>query len=292
MIAVLLAVMAPIFMVAAIGYGWIRMGQPFDNHFVTALVAYVGTPCLLLRTFNQGAIGLDDFGSMLVAAVALLVALSLAGLLLLPRLGLPIRDYLPVLMFPNVANMGLPVVLFAYGQDALALAMVVWVVQVIAHNTIGIAIHSGTARAGTLLRLPVVYALALGLTIVATGIHLPLWITRAVDLMGNLTIPLMLMALGASIARLSVHRLGRSVLASGLRIAGGAACAMLVAWAMGLDDLARGVLILQGSMPVAVLSYIYSERFGHSGDEIAGAVVVSTVASLFTVPLLVGLLAV
>lgn len=284
MITILLTVVAPIFAIAAIGFLWVRAGQKFDNHFISTLVTYVGTPCLLLRTFNERVIDLEAFGSMVLASAVLMAVMAAAGSLVLHALRLSPREYLPTLLFPNVANIGLPVVLFALGEEGLALAMVVLVFQTVAHNTVGIAIYAGRTGILALFRMPVLYAVMLGLVLMVTGLRLPEWAARSTDLLGNLTIPLMLLALGASIARLRVTSLKTSMLVTALRIAGGLAAAVLVAWLLDLNETERGVLILQGSMPVAVLAYLYAEKFGSAAKDVAGVVFVSTLASLLTVP--------
>lgn len=289
MIALLLGVMASVFVVIAVGWLWVRSGQPFDNRLVSGLVGSVGTPCLVLRTFDQRSLDMAAFADMAAAATLMVGIAGALGAVALTLLRMDVREYLPALMFPNVANMGLPVVLFVFGETGLALAIVVLIVHVVAHNTVGIAVAARRLPLTGLLRLPVFPALVIGIALAATGWHLPQWLARSVDLLANLTIPLMLLALGATLARLQVMRLAVGALVTGLRLAIGLVAALLGGWALGLDPMAHGVLILQGTMPVAVLSYLYAERYGTGGEAMAGAVMVSTLAALLTVPLMVWL---
>jgi hypothetical protein len=91
--------------------------------------------------------------------------------------------------------------------------------------------------------------------VVATGVRVPGWLANTTDLIGGLTIPLMLFALGVSLARLQVGSLERSLALSLVRLLGGAALGFGIGWALGLSDAARGVLAIQSAMPVAVFNY-------------------------------------
>jgi predicted permease len=104
--------------------------------------------------------------------------------------------------------------------------------------------------------------------------------------MAGLTIPLMLLTLGVSLARLRVPRFSRSLLVALARMGLGFGAGLAVAHVFGLDGVARGVLILDASMPVAVFNYLLAERYDRAPDEVAGAVVVSTLLSFGTLPLL------
>jgi hypothetical protein len=117
-------------------------------------------------------------------------------------------------------------------------------------------------------------------------VQLPPWLANTLALLGGLTVPLMLLMLGASLATLRISRLGPAAIVTVLRIGGGFAIGMLVAWLFGLEGAARAAIIIQCAMPVAVLNYIFALRWDNRPEEVAGTVVLSTFASILTVPLL------
>ncbi len=112
MTAQIFAIIAPVFLIAAIGYVWARQKMPFDHNMVSALVLHVGAPCLLLSQLLTHRVDLDVMTEILVAGVIVILLTAVAGLAVLKLLGKPIRAYLPAMMFPNVGNMGLPLCLF------------------------------------------------------------------------------------------------------------------------------------------------------------------------------------
>jgi len=283
----LLEIVVPVFLIIAVGYGWAKRGKGFDNSFVTQLVMYVGTPCLLVATFDSVRPEPQAFAQMALASLTAFVAMGLAAWIALRLLGLDPRDFLPALTFPNTGNMGLPLCLFAFGSEGLAFAIVVFAFSAVGHFTVGVSVARGAFKPRELLTLPILPALFLGFALVVLDLHLPPIVGRAVELLGNLTIPLMLLALGVSLARLPLDRFGRAALLSALRIGIGTGVGFGVAWAFGLGPLATGALVLQCAMPIAVYSYLFAERFGRASAEVAGSVIVSTLLALVTTPLLI-----
>ena len=139
--------------------------------------------------------------------------------------------------------------------------------------------------------LPLLYAVALGIALSFFGIELPAPIGKTVALIGNLTVPLMLLMLGASLSRLRVASFGRAAMVSAFRIAGGALVGILVASLFDLSGSMKAVLIMQSANPVAVYNYLFAQRWNNEPEEVAGVVVLSTMISIATIPLLLGWLA-
>jgi len=285
MLAQLAAIVAPTLAGALIGYSWAKLGHAFETEFVTKIVMYVGAPALVFYSLTSLHITPATFGVMsAVAAVSLALYLVL-GYAIVRITKLPVRPYLSTLAFANIGNMGLPICLFAYGDEGLALALGFFVVIGAAQNTLGIWLMAGSSSLKSLLKLPLIYAVPIGLAFAIPGIKPPAWLANSTQLMGQLTIPLMLIALGASLARLRFHALGRPFFISVLRLAMGLAVGFFIAWAMGFEGMERGVVILESAMPVAVMNYLFAERYGKEPEDVAGIVTVSTVMSYVTLPI-------
>jgi hypothetical protein len=282
----LAAIISPIFVSAALGFFWERLRRPFDTTFVTALVTTVGTPCLVGATLTRVEIDPQALGTMAGAAILAFLGFVAIGVVVLRGAGLPLHSYLPALIFPNAGNMGLPLNLFAFGETGLAFAIVFFTVFSVLQFTLGVGIAAGSFAPGRLLRLPLIYAVAASLVFMATGTPVPAWLSNTLDLLGGLTIPLMLVALGVSLARLRVRNLGRSLVLSLVRLGIGVVTGLALAWALDLSGAARGVLILQCAMPVAVFNYLFAQLYHRQPEEVAGMVVISTAISFATLPLL------
>jgi hypothetical protein len=280
------AIIAPLFVVAAIGFAWGRAGKPFDTTVIGALVLNIGIPCLIFSTLTRLEVSPVAFGHMAGAYTVALFANLALGAVVLRLMKLEIGTYLPALTFSNNGNMGLPLCLFAFGEAGLALAMATFVISSIGNYTIGIGLVSGRPPVQALFRNFYIYVIFVALIFMVTGARPPAWATNTVDLIGKMSIPLMLLALGVTLARLEIASFRRSLSLALLRLSIGFVLGIGVAAAFGFTGAARGVLILQCAMPVAVINYLYASRFDRHPEEIAGMIVISTAISFVTLPAL------
>lgn len=290
MITEIFPVMAPVLACAAIGYFWARQGYQFDPEFVSRLVLNVAAPCLMLSVLGSVQIDLITFRETALACVLVAILMAVIGIIVPRVLGHDVRAYLPSFVFPNVGNMGLPVCLLAFGEEGLALALAFFMMLSVAHFPAGILLAGGRQAGGIsgLLKMPILYAIVLALLLLWQDWRLPAALQNSLQLIGGMTIPLMLITLGVSLQRLQVRQFKTALLYSLLRIGGGFGAGLLVVWMLDLQGVARGVVLIQASMPVAVFNYLFAERFGREPEAVAGMVVTSTLLSFVTVPLLLG----
>jgi predicted permease len=286
MFITIFSVIAPVFICALLGYGWVKKGIPFDTPFVSKLVMEVGAPCLIFSRFMQQDVDMEAFRVMALSAFVSMTLFGVVGGLALFAARLDQRTWLPSQVFPNVGNMGLPLCLLAFGEEGLALGMTYFMVNTVFGFTIGAMITSGKMSIRDLLKTPTFWAVVVTLTFLFTGTKPWTWVLNTTVLLGDFTIPLMLIAMGVSLARFQIASVKRSLLISLLRLGMGFAVGLGVATLLGLEGTAWGVTIMQSSMPVAVFSYLFAVRYNRSPEEVAGTVVISTVLSFLSLPLL------
>ncbi len=290
MIETVLAAVAPVLLTAAIGFGWTRAGRSFDGATITPLVTDIATPCFVFATFAKTPIALGAFAATAAATIAILASFVVVAALVLRLAGLSWRTYLPAMSFPNTGNLGLPLALYAFGPEGLSHAIVFFTFCSLTNFTAGQAIAAGTVNWRGILRMPIVYAVILGVGVSVLGVSLPLWLANTVGLVGSITIPLMLLLLGASLGKLRVSAFPRAFGLSCLRIVMGAAIGFAITTLFGLHGIAKAALIQQAAMPVAVFNYLFALRWNNQPEEIAGIVVVSTLTAIVTAPALLYLL--
>ncbi|HEX8665382.1 MAG TPA: AEC family transporter [Beijerinckiaceae bacterium] len=286
MLGVVLSVVLPVVITVAVGFVWTRTGYPLNSKELTALIADVATPCLIVSTFQSSKLSFDAFAAMAGAAVTAIVLFAALGALILKIAGLRIRTFLPSIAFPNAGNLGLPLSLYAFGPEGLGYAIAYFSISSVANYTLGQMIAAGQANWRGLARLPILYAVALGIALSFWQIELPQWAGTTIALIGNVTVPLMLLMLGSSLSQLKVASSGRALFVSVVRLGLGAAVGVTVAAALGLSGPLRAVLILQCANPVAVYNYLFAQRWNNEPEEVAGVVILSTLLSILTIPLL------
>jgi malate permease and related proteins len=285
-ISQLSGIVVPVFVCVAFGVLWAKVGTPFDTGLITSLVYNIGVPCLILATFQKVHLSPAAMAEVALATLACYASFTLAAFLLIRAMRLELASYLPALMFPLTGSMGLPVSYFAFGDEGLALAIVYFTFGTIGSFTIGAAIAEGKASFRGLLRIPVLYAVAIALVMQLTGVRLPEWIFNTANLLGGMVIPAQLVALGFSLLELKTGGLARSVFFGVFRLAMGVAVGFAIAGLFDLSGAARAIVVIQSAMPVAVSSYLFAVKFNRKSEEVAGMVVASTAFSFVTLPFL------
>tara|TARA_B100000700_G_scaffold326840_1_gene439613 strand:- start:2532 stop:3419 length:888 start_codon:yes stop_codon:yes gene_type:complete len=282
----IVSIIAPLFVIAGIGYAWGRSGKPFDTTLVGMLTLNFGVPALIFSTLTKLDVSPAEFGEIFGIFGIFLAANLIIGAILLKMFRLEIGAFLPALSFPNNGNMGLPLCLFAFGDVGLALGISVFVLMSTANVTIGFACASGKWSLISMLKTPFIWIIAAALIFMCTETAPPRWVANTAEIIGGMSIPLMLVALGVSLSRLEVSDFKKSFWLSFVRLFIGFGLGVLLAELFELQGVARGVLILQCAMPTAVMNYLLAARFDREANGVAGIVVVSTFMSLATLPFL------
>ena len=286
MLAQIFTVIAPVFFCAAIGLVWAKRGIAYETIFITRLVTHVGFPSLVFAGLVKSEVDWAIFGLMASAAVGSTLTFALIGAVVLRLAGLELRVFLPAVTFANTGNMGLSLCLLAFGADGLALAIPYFTVTAVLGFTLGPAIAARSASLTAPFKMPLIWATLGALAVLAAGLPMPLWAIKSLDLIGGFAIPLMLITLGVSLAQLQMTGLARSLALAVLRLGMGFAVGVALAYLLGLEGTARGVLIIECAMPVAVFNFLYASIYNTRPAEVAGVIVVSTALSFLTLPAL------
>ena len=287
MISEVLSVIAPVFIIAGLGYFWVKRELPFDNATISSLVMYVGSPCLIYSALTSNAAETAALGVMGASAFLVILVGLIFSWVFLKIAGWKLTTYLPALIHPNCGNMGLPLVLLAFGQEGLALGMAYFFVNSISQYTLGMAISSGQFDIRQLMKQPIIWAVIFVLTVILGDFQMPKWFNSTTSILAGLTIPAMLIMLGTSLANLNVASLRETLTISFLRILLGLGLGLLVIEMLSLSGIMAGIVLLQSAMPSAVFNYIFADRFNRESDKVAAVILQSTLISALSLPLLV-----
>lgn len=282
----LFAIVGPVLIAVAVGYVMAQLGHKDEPEYVGGLITNVGAPCLIFSTLANLEVSATTVGILSGAALAGIIGCAVISYPILRLTGLSVRGYLPSLAHPNTGNMGLPLCLFAFGEEGLALGIAYYVVSSLSQYVVTPCVVSGDMSIRRIVRSPIIYAVVASLAFLLTHSTVPQWLNNATGLLAGMTIPLLLITLGYSLARLKIDNLKVSISLSALRLSMGFAVGITVAELLGLEGTARGVAILQSSMPVAILNYLFANQFNAEPDGVASFVVVSTIMSFVTLPAL------
>ena len=283
-------IVAPVFFLAAVGFGWTRAGLDYPTAFVTRLAMTLAVPSLIFVALMEAQVEPRALTTLTAASLVAYGAALAAAWGAARLLGLDRRAYVAPLAFGNTGNIGLPLALFAFGPEGLSLAVVVFAVMAVLTFTLGVWLVAGTSRPLAVLREPVVLATLAGATCLWFDLTTPAFVTETLRLAGQMAIPLMLVTLGVAVARLRPAGLTRPVALSAAKLALCTGVGWAAGRAFGLSDVAFAVLVIQLATPVAVTSYLLAEKYDADPAAVAGLVVVSTLLSIGALPLLLGIL--
>lgn len=295
MLAILLNDILPILLVAGVGFLLARLVE-IDVTALARLAFHALAPCLIFMLLVTSTASGTDLALMaLFCALIIAAAGAVARLVALPfRLErAALAGFLLAVMFSNGGNFGLALVEFAFGREALTLASMYFVTGAVLAYTVGVFLAS--SGSGTIAqslrgigRVPAVYAVVAAAAVAGLGIEVPLLVMRPVTLLGNASIPVMLLVLGMQLERTGwPTRPGVVAVAVAISLLVKPALALGLAAALDLDGAARQAAIVQSSMPAAVVATVIALEFGAAADLVTSIVFYSTLLSPLTLMVLV-----
>ena len=283
MIERILGIFLPVLVVVLVGYGYARRVRP-DMTWVNRISMQVLAPALVFSALASKSFDVAASGRIMLASVGVVIGSGLLAWPIARALHVDARTFVPPMMFNNCGNMGLPLAVLAYGDAGFPVMVALFSISNLLHFTVGMRIMDRDFRFGTLLRSPIVLATVLGFAFAIAHPPLPDWLGTAIRLVGDALVPMMLLSLGVRLAEVhwSDWRIG--VIGGIVCPLTGLAMAWILAPVLGLDDLQRGLLVLFGCLPPAVLNFMVAEQFRQEPARVASIVLIGNLLSIVFVP--------
>jgi malate permease and related proteins len=296
--SVFLSDILPIFLIASVGYLLARKLQA-NVRTLAHVVFYALVPCFVFKMLIGSRVGGPVAGRM--ALLAILVAAAMGILARIAAIPLRLQraelsGFLLVAMFSNGGNYGLPVVLFAFGNEALPHATVYFVTSSILTYTIGVFLAAAGRRSiskaiAGVAKIPAMYGVAAAGVVLISGVSIPLALMRPIQLMADAAIPVMILVLGMQLERASVPERPRMVGAAVvLSLVVAPFVALGLTWLLGLSGTDRQAGVVLASMPTAVITTILALEFDVAPAFVNAVVFLTTVLSPLTLAPLIAYL--
>jgi hypothetical protein len=296
--SIFLSDLLPIFLVASVGFVLARyLGANVQTLSRVSFNALA--PCLVFSQLVTSPVTGLDFGRMAFFCVLTMLAMALVARLAAAGLKLDrpsVSAFLLVVMFSNGGNYGLPVVLFAFGRDALSHASVYFVTSAVLVYTAGVLLAASGRRSVRralrgILKVPAAWAVVAAAMVLASGLTMPLALMRPITLLGDAALPMMILVLGMQLERASFPERPRVVaVAVTLSLAVAPVVALAMASLLGLAGPARQAAVLQASMPTAVVTTILALEYDVMPAFVTSVVLLATLLSPLTLTVLIAYL--
>jgi len=285
---VIIQTVIPIFSIILVGYIIGKLKKIDVQRFIN-LIVYIAAPCLIFSSIATSDINLTDFTSIAVAALAIILFMVTFACLTLKltrsdKKGL----YLPM-VFGNTSYVGYPVALFAFGVDGLSRAVVFDMINSILIFSLGIYIVHHRNELQEVFKVPLLYAVVIGLVVNLSKITIPQVLFLPIEMVGLVTIPLVLLVLGYKLTEIKISTAKIVLLASAFRILGGFLVALMIVNLLSLDGLVKDIILLQAAMPSAVMSMILAAKYQRDASLVASVVCITTLLSILSIPLILSI---
>ncbi len=292
-------VLFPVFSIIGAGFLYYRLRRP-DLTPLAGITLNVFIPCVIFSSLMQHPVSWGAIVSIMGALFLLTPVLALAAELAGRLLGFDRQTRWAVGLSAahgNTGNFGIPLILFALGDEASSTAVVILIGATILLSTL--AVFQASAGRGSVarsllntLRQPMLYAVALALAFNAGGWTIPEFVFKPIDFLGQAAFPCMLFILGLQLGQTRLGQLEIKPLtaAATLRLAAAPALAFAVGALVGLEGLPLKVLILQTATPPAVIPMLFALQHDLKPHFVASSILVSTLLSLPTLTVLLYLL--
>ena len=284
LIARIADVIIPVFFIVLIGYLYARRKAP-DMASFNRIALDVLAPLLVYSALAAKDFEIAAHWSLLIGGTVLILGSGLLALPLAKLTGTQVRTLVPVVMFNNSGNMGLPLALLAFGPEHFGAAVALFSVTNLLHFSLGARITSQSARSRDLLLSPLMLATLLGFASAFTEVRPPAVVLSSMKLLGDALLPMMLFALGTRLTTLSRNGLAIGMLGALARPLIGLAIGIPLAWALGLEGAARGQLLLFAALPPAVIQFMLAERYHQEPDKVGAMIMLGNALAVVFVPL-------
>ena len=283
----LFEVLFPVFFIVGIGYFLGKKNPKLDTSFITNFAANIGTPAMVFYSITTTGITFEIFTSYFWYALLAISGFALTGIFFLFVLKKEIIRELPPFILPNTGNMGLPICLFAYGSQGLGVAAAISSLVILFHFTLGVFLASRKFNLDLIIKSPPFYAIIISVLFLYFEIESPIYVINLTMMLTYTAIFLILMSLGIALTRFKVFSFQSALISSIGRVIIGPVIGFLIIKFFNLSGFAAGVLLIQCSMPSAVLTYLVGSMYSPKKivDSVASMIVVSTVMSFITIPI-------
>lgn len=283
MTATILQVIFPVFAIVLVGYLYGRRHRP-AMEVANRLNMDLFIPALLFSALSGKGFELHNQGKLVLAGVLVVLLPGLAAPFVGRWLGYPFKTVAPPLMFNNSGNMGLPLALLAFGEPGFQVAVVLFMVENFLHFSVGVLIMEHRAH-WKLLVQPLFLGASLGILVNLTGLQVPATVAQPIAMLGDIAIPLMLIALGVRLNEVDLSEWRAGLVGALARPLLGIAGGLLVIAAVPLSPLQQQGLLLFTALPPAVLNFLFAERYRQDPQIVAAIVLIGNLASLLAIPL-------
>ncbi|WP_438467575.1 AEC family transporter [Marinomonas sp. PE14-40] len=273
----------PLVFVVLVGFLYARW-RATDMTIANRINMDVFVPALIFSVMASGSFHVMQYKGLILGAAVIVVGSGLLAWPIAKFMGVSTKTLLPPMMFNNSGNLGIPLMVLAFGESVLPIAVVLFLTENLLHFTLGMYLINPKTKLKSILTMPMVLATIFGLLFSFSGWSMPVSLSVPIDMLGQISIPLMLFALGVRMNDVDLTNWRLGLLAGILCPLTGLIAALVWQQIWPVKEEYFAYLLVFACLPPAVLNYIVSELFQQEPNKVASMVLIGNLISLVTIP--------
>lgn len=278
----------PVLIVVMIGYLYGRWRKP-NMSTINQVNMELFVPMLIFSVLASKSVDLTDYLPLTIGTLGIILGSAVLTWPICQLTGIQPKTLIPPMMFTNTGNLALPLVLLAFGEAAMPAMIVIFIISMFLHFTLGFYILDRRAKVLNALSIPTIFATFAGLFVGFTHAHIPDIALIPLDMLGQIVIPLVLFALGVRMQDVSTNDFGTGLFAAILCPVLGLGIAFALQPLLQLDPLQWSVFLVFAALPPGVLNYMIAERYNQEPTRVASIVLIGNIGAIVWMPLALAL---
>ncbi|MCL6555178.1 MAG: AEC family transporter [Burkholderiales bacterium] len=279
----ILSIVFPVFAIIGIGWWYGRLKRP-DIQVTNQISMDVLVPALVFAALASKSFDLAHYWPLAAAGAAVILGSGLLAWPVARLAGVEAKTFVPPMMFNNSGNMGIPLIVLAFGEAALPAAIVLFLTEMVLHFSLGPYLLAHRMGLVELMKTPVMIATLLGMAVSFSGQALWPPFYTAIRMLGDASIPMLLFSLGVRLNQVSFRDWRIGALSGLMAPATGLMMVLVIDALVPLSSRERAILLVFGALPPAVLNYLMAEQYGQEPEKVASIVLLGNLASLAVMP--------
>ncbi len=278
------AIIFPVFSIVALGYFYARERHDTDMSSGNRLNMDIFTPALIFDILSGSDYALADYVNLTLGGAAVVLGSGLVAYPVARIMGYQWKTLVPPMMFNNCGNMGLPLIVLAFGEAALPAAVMLFALSNLLHFLLGQQLITQRWSLRAVATNPMIIATVLGIGVSLLGFTIPETLRLPIHLLGQIAIPLMLFSLGVRMLTIDLADWQIGLLGALLCPITGLVIAIPYSLLVPLDGNQASMLLLFSALPPAVLNFMVAERYHQEPQRVASIVLIGNFASILVIP--------
>lgn len=279
----ILSIVFPVFAIIGIGYLYGRVKRP-DIGVTNQISMDVLVPALVFAALASKDFDFAHYWQLALGGAVVILGSGLLAWPVARILKVDAKTFVPPMMFNNSGNMGIPLIVLAFGDAALGAAIILFLVEMVLHFSMGPYMLAHRMNLLQLLKTPVMAATVLGVAVSLSNTVLPAPLYTAIKMVGDASIPMLLFALGVRLNQVSFKDWHIGAWSGVVAPATGVIMVLVVTPFLGLDPLQQSILLVFGALPPAVLNYLMAEQYRQEPEKVASIVLLGNLSALLVMP--------